>query len=112
MKQYWQPIVVKIDALSLRERAMIFAAATVFVVMLVNNLLLDKQFSQQKQLSEQVKANYAQILLLRTEMQQQQAIQATDPDVESRVHLLTLQQQLAQLQLVLKDMQKGLVSPD
>ena len=112
MKQLWQKIVLKIDALSLRERAIIFAAAIVILVTLFNTALLDPQFEKQKQLSQKVKQTQAQVAALQAEIQQKLKVRAVDPDVGNRTRLEQLKQQSNRMQTELLDMQKGLVSPD
>lgn len=111
MKQYWQKLVQKIDALSLRERVIIFAMLAILFITILNAALLDRQFARQKQLSGQVNAGQAQIIQIRAEIQRAIHAQA-DPDVANRERLQTLKQQSVQMQTVLLDMQKGLVSPD
>ncbi|OGB23044.1 MAG: MSHA biogenesis protein MshJ [Burkholderiales bacterium RIFCSPLOWO2_02_FULL_57_36] len=111
MKQYWQKLAQKIDALSLRERVIIFTMLAVLFITAFNAALLDRQFRKQKQLSDQVNAGQAQINLIGIQIQQ--AVQKkNDPDAANRERLQTLKQQSAQMQSVLLDMQKGLVSPD
>ncbi|HWV63216.1 MAG TPA: hypothetical protein VN019_06290 [Oxalicibacterium sp.] len=43
MKQSWQKLVLRIDALTLRERAIIFAVAVLILITLINAVLLDPQ---------------------------------------------------------------------
>ena len=111
MKQYWQKLVQKIDALSLRERVIVFSMLAVLFIAIFNAALLDRQFAKQKQLSSQVTERQAQINQLRVQIQQ--SVQAkNDPDAADRERLQALKQQSAQMQSVLLDMQNGLVSPD
>ncbi|CAN5905440.1 N/A [soil metagenome] len=111
MKQYWQKMVLKIDALSLRERCIIFAMVAVLLIVVVNATLLDPQFIRQKQLSEQIIADRARMNLIQTEIRQMVVVQS-DPDAANRERLQVLKQQSMQMQSVLMDMQKGLVPPD
>ena len=112
MKQYWQRIVLRIDALTLRERAMIFAMAAVVLTTLVNVVLLDPQFAKQKQLSERIKQEQETIAGIQAEIQQKVKSQAIDPDAANRARLQTLKEQSSQMQGAMRDVQKGLVSPD
>jgi MSHA biogenesis protein MshJ len=112
MKQYWQRIVLRIDVLSLRERAMIFAAAAVILITLVNTVLLEPQFAKQKQLSERIRQEQEKIAEIQAEIQQKVKSQAIDPDAATRMRLQALKQQSAQMQGAMRDVQKGLVSPD
>ena len=111
MKQYWQKIVQKVDALSLRERVIIFVMLAVLFITIFNAALLDRQFSKQKQLSSQVNTGQAQLSQIRAEIQKAVHVNS-DPDAANRDKLQALMQQSEQMQTVLLDMQKGLVSPD
>lgn len=111
MKQYWQQIVLKIDALTLRERVIIFAMVAILLIVLINAMLIDPQFAKQKRLSSQVQADQEKIGLIQTEIRQALAAQF-DPDASGRERLKSLRYEAGQMQTALLDMQKGLVSPD
>lgn len=112
MNQYWQRLALKVDALSLRERAIIFAMAALILIVLINTTLLDPQFSRQTQLSQRMRQDQAQIAGLQAEIQMKVKQQEVDPDAANRARLLALRQQAGQMQTAMRDMQKGLVSPD
>lgn len=112
MKQYWQRLVLKIDALSLRERAMIFVITTLLLITLVNMFLLDPQFVRQKQLSQQMQQDQAQIAQIQAEIQQRIKSGSVDPDADNKRRLQQIRSQIATQRGVLRDMQKTLVSPD
>lgn len=111
MKQYWQKLVLKIDALTLRERVIIFAMAAIFLMVIMNALFLEPQFARQKQLSGQLKVEQTLVSQIQAEMRQAIMVQ-NDPDAGTRARLNALKQESSQMQTVLLDMQKGLVSPD
>jgi len=112
MKQRMQQLAKKIDALTLRERVILFVGAASVLVFLVNFLLIDPQFAKQKTLAQQIRQDQAQMQELQTLISQRIKAQAMDPDAENRMRLQALKQQQTQLQAKLQDMQKGLVSPD
>jgi MSHA biogenesis protein MshJ len=105
-------MLLKIDALNLRERAMIFAAAALVLITVVNSALLEPQYAKQKQLSERIKQEQEKIAGIQAEIQQKVRLQAIDPDAATRLRLQALKQQSAQMQGAMRDVQKGLVSPD
>jgi MSHA biogenesis protein MshJ len=111
MKQYWQQTVLKIDALTLRERVIIFAMVAILLIVLMNAMLIDPQFAKQKRLLLQVQAEQEKIGLIQAEIRQALAAQS-DPDASGRERLKTLRYEAGQMQTALLDMQKGLVSPD
>ncbi len=112
MKQYWQKLATKIDALTLRERVIIFAMAALALVVLINAALLDPQYAKQKQLSQRITQEQSQIAAMQLEIQQKVAQQKVDPDNQNRARLQQLRQQLGQMQSSLGNVQKGLVPPD
>ncbi len=112
MKQSWQKFSTRIDAMSLRERALIFLMAAVVLVVLVNALLLDPQFARQKQLSQKITAEQAQIAVIQADIQQKVRAQSNDPDAALRQQLERLQQQSGQLRGALEDTRKALVAPE
>lgn len=112
MKQYWQRFVTRIDALSLRERAIVFVMAALVVLMAMNAIVLDPLYAKYKLLSEQVKQDQTKTAEIQQQIQQKIQAQAIDPDEADRRHLQQLVNQTLQMQSALVDMQKGLVSPE
>lgn len=112
MKQYWQKLETRIDALSLRERAMAFAIAALLLITAVDTIFLDPLLRQQKAASQQVTQDQQQIAALQSEIRVRVASHDLDPDGPSRIRLHDLKQQSDKLHEELKTMQKGLVSPD
>lgn len=112
MKEQWQKISLKIDALTLRERVMAFAGAAAVLITLVNMLLLDPLMSRQKQLTQQVQQEQQRIAAMQTEIQSMLKSHSGNSDVLNRQRLRLLEEESGQLRAELKSMQKGLVSPD
>jgi len=112
MKQYWQRLELKIDSLTLRERAMAFGIAALVLITLINTVVLDPLLQKQKQLSEQVKRDQQQIAALQADIQARVKSHQNDPDAVARTRLQSLKKQSAKVQNELAGMQKGLVSPD
>lgn len=112
MKQYWQRIAGKIDALTLRERVIIFAMLACILVVLINTLLLEAQYARQSSLSQKIKQERSQIAGMQIEIQQKVQEHSVDPDAARRVRLASLKQQASQMQAALADTQKGLVPPE
>lgn len=111
LRQQWGRVAMKIDSLSLRERAIIFAALAVLLFTVVNDWVLDPEFAKQKQLSEQIKGNQQRMEQIQAEIRQTIKVQS-DPDEEGRARLVALKRQTGQMNAELLEMQKGLVSPD
>lgn len=111
MKQAWHKLALKIDAMSLRERVIIFAIAVLILVLLINAALLDPQYAKQSKLSQQIKEQQAQIADIQNQIQQRVKAQANDPDYDVRVRMQALRQRAQQMNDALGDVQKGLVPP-
>ncbi|OGS99663.1 MAG: MSHA biogenesis protein MshJ [Gallionellales bacterium RBG_16_56_9] len=112
MKQFWQKFSTRIDAMSLRERALIFLMAAVILVVLVNTLLLDPQFARQKQLSQKITTGQTQIAAVQSDIQQKIRGRRDNPDAALRQQLQRLQQQSSQLRGALQETRKALVAPE
>lgn len=112
MKQQWQRLVLRIDALSLRERAIIFALSALVLITLVNTALLNPQYAKQKQLTQRIKQDQLTTAGMQAQIQQKMTAHEVDPDTSNKEQLVRLQQQAEQMRAGLRDMEKGLVSPD
>jgi MSHA biogenesis protein MshJ len=112
MKQLWQRIASKIDALGLRERIFIFLMAVVILIAFVNSTVLSQEFSKETQLAQQIAQDQSQIAGIQAEIRAKLAAFDSHPDAAKQAHLNELKQKSAQMRMALQDMQKGLVSPD
>lgn len=112
MKQQWQRLELKIDALSLRERTMAFAIAALVLIALVNSLVLDPLLAKQEKLSQGGTQNQQQIAALQADIQARVKSHDSDPDASNRQRLAHLQVQMARLSADMDGLQKGLVPPD
>lgn len=112
MKRYWLQLAEKIDARTLRERVIIFAMAALVVITLVNAVIIDPLFREQKALSNQTQQDQGKISAIQTQIQQKVRSQSEDPDAANRETLKRLVQQARQLAEEMNALEKGLVSPD
>jgi MSHA biogenesis protein MshJ len=105
-------IAAKVDGMSLRERALVFAAAAFLVVSLIDSLLLEPLLDKQKKLSAQVVQQQEKM----KEVQAQIAslLQAKQADVDSpqRERIRVLRQQIADGDTYLNNRRDKLVSPE
>lgn len=112
MRRYWEIARARIDDMSLRERAIIFAAAAFVVISLINSLLLDPLMAKQKILSAQVIQQQEKMKELQAQMQS--LLQAKHDDEQSplRDHLVQLKQQLQVQDGYLQSRRGRLVDPN
>ena len=112
MKEQWQKIVDKIDALALRERALIFVMMSVVLITPVNMFLLNPLREKEKSLSQQLSEKQTQIATLQSQLQDLAVSSQIDPDIENRKRVQELKRKLAELEAPLETVQQSLVSPD
>jgi MSHA biogenesis protein MshJ len=111
MKQEWLNLLIKINAMSARERAMIFAAASAVFVMLVVTAFLEPLLGQQKKLSSQLLQSQSEIGGLQAEIKQKMALNLIDPDIANRARVQQLKQQVDHLHTAFRNMEQDLVAP-
>lgn len=111
IKQQWRRWAARIDAMSLRERTLIFLAAALVLVMLVHTLLLSPLLARQKKLSQQVVETQAKVNTMQLQIQALVQARNADPDAPLRMRLQQLREQSASTSQALQAIQSGLVSP-
>ncbi len=112
IRRYWELARTKIDDLSLRERAIIFAAAAFVVISLLNAVLLDPLLSRQKALSGQVVQQQEKMKELQAQLQSLLQAKSDDEHSPLRIRLAQLKQQLQEQDGYLQSRRDRLVEPD
>jgi MSHA biogenesis protein MshJ len=112
MKHYWELASTTIDDLSLRERAMIFAAAAFVVIALMDVVLLDPLLARQKILSLQVVQQQEKMKELQAQMQDLLQARSADEHSPLRDRLAQLKGQLQEQDNYLQSRRDRLVEPD
>lgn len=111
MKQEWEKISAKLEAMSLRERALVFAAVVFLLLSLINILLLDPMFARQKLLRNQI--SQQQEAMSQVQMQIAALLQENSPGSTSpqRVQINRLRQEMAEGSAYLQSNRERLVLP-
>ncbi len=112
IRAYWDKLSAKIDALSLRERVLIFAAAAFLLVSLVNTLLLDPLFARQKTLSAQMVQQQEKITELHAQIEGLLQSKRAEENSPLRLRLNELRKQLAEGEAYVKGRKDRLVPPE
>ncbi len=107
----WQRIAVRIDAMSLRERALIFAALAVALVMLASTLLLDPLARHDKAQQAAIIQMQANTAALQAQVQTLVNTYNADPDAALRARLQRLREASQRSGKTLAELQNGLVPP-
>lgn len=107
----WQKTAMRIDAMSLRERVLIFGVVAVVFLVLVNALLLDPLSQRDKLLQQQMRQNQEKTVLLQAQIQALVTRFNSDPDAALQARLVALREQSERSGKMLLDIQSGLVPP-
>lgn len=112
MKQQWQKYAAKIDALSMRERVMVFGAGAGLLLFVIFAAFLDPMYAKQKTLNARIVQQQNQIAGFDAEVAAQVSVFESDPDQPARARLKQLRADIEQMGGALRAMEKGLVAPD
>ena len=112
MKRLWQQYVAKMEAASLRERVMIFAAVAVAVIALANGALVEPELAKQRRLSGEVAQRQGEIRKMQEQSQKLAFARQADPDQATRKQLEALRARTAAAEAKLKDEQRKFVPPE
>ena len=112
MKIRWKEIAGRIDAMNLRERAMLFAVGVLVLVALPYNLVVSPSFATQRSILQRMRQEQGRIESVQKELVKLLASQKDDISSENQVKLLTLQQELDRIEKRVRDRQSLLVPAD
>ena len=111
LKSRLQHLAERINALELRERALIFLAMALVVVTLLYMLLINPVLTHQKQIAQQITETQAGTDVLHAQIQAQSKAAHVDPNAPLRARLEQLQAESDTINKNLLDIQHGLVTP-
>lgn len=112
MKGHLVRLAKRFDALSLRERLLVFAMAAGMLFVFADALFLSQVSQEKKLLSRQVRESKGRAAEIDAQIRALEASQKIDPDEENRRMLEALRQKMAGLDASLQGMQHNLVTPD
>lgn len=107
----WKTLQGRIDDMSLRERALMFASAAALVLLLSHVVLIDPVLRQQKSLIDRVNRNQSQINTVRSQIEQmvRAGDRSSHPD---QAAIEALQTQIAAADRALAERQSTLIAPE
>jgi MSHA biogenesis protein MshJ len=112
IKQRVLELAARMDALSLRERGMVFGATVAVLAFAGHTFVLAPQDAKQAALSTQIDQQHAAIAAIDGEITARVEGSRIDPDAQSRARLNTMQQEMGQLGSQLLALEHGLVPPE
>lgn len=101
----------RIDAMSLRERSIMFVSLLVALFLFADQVLFPGLRSQQKQLEKQTSDQLVQLNIINDQIARIVRENTEDPDVVLRARLAELKKRYADLEISSADITRGLVSP-
>lgn len=112
MKQQWARYAAKLDAMSLRERAMVFGAGAASIAFLLWVLALQSLVDGNRLLKTRLAAHNSTLATLSVQTQELERRRAIDPDAAVQAQIADIDRQLAELEATLMQRQAGLVAPE
>jgi len=112
IKQRVLQLAARIDALSLRERAMVFGATIAVLAFAGHTVVLAPQDAKQAALRTQIEQQQAASAAIDGEITARVEGSRIDPDAQARTRLNTMQQEMGQLGSELLALEHGLVPPE
>lgn len=112
LKQQWLKLTGKLDAMTLRERAMVFLAAAAAIIFLWFSMVMEPQLQRQRALTAQLSQQQNQIGGIDQEITQKINAFANDPDAAVRTQLKQVRSKADSSGAALRAVQQGLVAPD
>ncbi len=112
MKRLWERYSAKMEAATLRERVLIFAAAAVVLIALLNALFIEPELVKQRRLSREVAQRQGEIRTMQEQMQVMARARQGDPDQVNRAQLEVLRRRTAELDAKLADEQRRFAPPE
>lgn len=110
--QQWIKLSTRLDAMTLRERAMVFAAVVASVLFLLYTVSVEPLLNKQKLLRMQIKQQQNQISGIDNEIAAMAQGFVVDPDAATREKLKAVRHEIDTTSEGLMAVQKGLVAPD
>lgn len=111
MKLYWQRFAARIDEMSLRQRAMLFATVSLVVVVLANVTLIEPVLVKQKSLIDRGNRDQSQLAAVRGQLESVLKDAETDPKDPEQAALRELEQRIADVERSLASRKEAFIAP-
>ena len=111
LNQKWQQLGVRVDSMTLRERAMIFLATALVLVAILNTLLIAPLSTRQQKLSHQIVDTQTKTSALQLQIQALVMARSADPNAPLRARMAKLETDAVATGQALQVIQSGLVAP-
>ena len=112
MKQLWSRYAERIDALSVRERVLVFATSMALLLALLYTLLIDPQMAMQKRLFTTVVQKQSELKSLEAQITAIATGRAADPDKPLRERLAQVYKELREIEGQIGDEERRFTAPE
>ena len=112
MKQHWQRIAARIDEMSLRQRALLFATVSLLVVVFAHVALIEPLLLRQKTLIDRSTRDQSQLAAVRAQIEGLLKEQQGDTKDPEQLAVLDLEARLAELQKSLATRKGAFAAPN
>jgi len=112
MKRHWERIAEKIDALSLRERGLVFLSLALVVLAVLYSSLIGPVVEQQRIVSRSLSQQESQIRTANQQLSAMVVSRPEDPEVSARRRLEEIKRRIADTQRGLAQRQAALIAAD
>lgn len=110
-KSSWHRLSIRIDRMSLRERALVFGTTVVLLLSIINSLVLSPMAARDRSLLQQLQQDEQKIATMNAQIMGLTSSFNTDPDALLRNRLVMLRDQSERSGKALNDIQSNLVAP-
>jgi len=111
MKLYWQRFAARIDEMTLRQRAMLFATVSLVVVVLANLTLIEPVLVKQKSLIDRGNRDQSQLAAVRSQLESVLKDAETDPKDPEQAALRELEERIAEVEKSLASRKEAFIAP-
>lgn len=112
INEEWTKLSGKVDAMSMRERAMIFVAVAFLVYTLINLFLLEPVIQQHKKLTSEVTEQQEKLNLMQIQIDTYLQAKNAEGNSPQRERLKQIKQKIAEGEAYLKNNRERLVQPE
>jgi MSHA biogenesis protein MshJ len=112
VKKAWLAYAARLDAMSLRERVIIFAALASLFVVFVYSLWIDSEFTKSGRLTQELGQRQAEMKAVRDQFGKLAGARQADPDRANRERLEVFRRQLAEAESTIAAEERKFTAPD
>ena len=112
LKQQWSKLSTKLDAMTLRERVLVFVAVTAALLFLIYTIAVEPMLARQTALQTEIRQQQNQVGGIDIEIAAKAQGFVVDPDAEGHTQLNRTRAEIERISSTLLAVQKGLVAPD